>query len=371
MRIGLLAIAVATSLVFTPTATMAQQAVTPAAPATAAPVSTTPLGAAAQDSATPALTAPATALPLGEDGIRTEATVVVTGEQPGPGLWLVRKGNHDLWILGTISPLPAGMQWQSKQLDAVIANAQEVMYEPSLSVTSDIGKFRALLLLPSLIGVKNNPDDKRLSDVLPSTTYVRWSAFRDRFLDRDSDKLRPAFAADALWKAAIKRSGMSDKNVAKAAVAAGVERHHPKVTLVRQTITVKDPKALLKQFKAAELEDLDCLERTLDRLGQDMETLRARANAWATGDVAAIRAMPLTDQYQACMDAITESGIGRTLGMGDVTARLNADWLARAEEALAANATTLAILPMRELLSSGGVADQFKAKGYTVFAPDE
>ena len=30
------------------------------------------------------------------DGIRTEATVVVEGEQPGPGLWIVRKDNHDL-----------------------------------------------------------------------------------------------------------------------------------------------------------------------------------------------------------------------------------------------------------------------------------
>lgn len=305
------------------------------------------------------------------DGIRTEATVIVTGEQPGPGLWLVRKGTHDLWILGTVTPLPAGMQLQTKQIDEVIANAQEVMYAPSISVGSDISKFRALLLLPSLIGVKNNPGGKRLSDVLPERTYVRWSAFRDRFLDGDADKLRPAFAADALWKAAIKRSGMSGNNVAKAAVAAAVERHHPKVTLVKQTINLTDPKATLKQFKASDLEDHACLERTLDRLGQDMETLRNRANAWATGDIAAIRAIPLTDQYQACMEAITESGIGRKLGVGDVGARLQAEWQAKAEAALGTNATTFAVLPMRDLLRSGGVVDTFKAKGYIVLAPDE
>ena len=309
--------------------------------------------------------------PMLADGIRTEATVVVDGTQPGPGLWLVRKGGHDLWILGTISPLPAKMQWQTRQIDEVIANAQEVMYAPSLSVGSDIGKFRALLLLPLLIGVKNNPDGKRLSDVLPPETYVRWSAFRDRFLDRDADKLRPAFAADALWKAAIKRSGMSNKNIAGTVVAAAVESHQPKVTLVQHSIKVKDPKAALKQFKAAELEDMACLERTLDRLGEDMETLRNRANAWATGDVAAIRAMPQTDQYQACMEAITESGIGRKLGMGDVAAKLREEWFAKADAALDANATTFAILPMRELLRPGGVADTFRAQGYTVLAPDE
>lgn len=305
------------------------------------------------------------------DGIRTEAAVIVTGEQPGPGLWLVRKGTHDLWILGTVNPLPAGMQLQTKQIDEVIANAQEVMYAPSISVGSDISKFRALLLLPSLIGVKNNPGGKRLSDVLPERTYVRWSAFRDRFLDRDADKLRPAFAADALWKAAIKRSGMSGTDVAKSAVAAAVERHHPKVTLVKQTIKLTDPKTTLKQFKASDLEDHACLERTLDRLGQDMETLRNRANAWATGDIAAIRAIPLTDQYQACMEAITESGVGRKLGMGDVASRLQLEWQARAEAALDANATTFAVLPMRDLLRAGGVVDTFKAKGFTVLAPDE
>ena len=316
---------------------------------------------------------PAPALPqiMPADGIRTEATVIVDGTQPGPGLWLVRKGSHDLWILGTISPLPAKMQWQTRQIEEVIGNAQEVIYQPSMSVGSDIGKFRAMFLLPSLIGIKNNPDGKKLSDVLPAATYVRWSAFRDRFLDRDDDKLRPAFAADALWKAAIKRSGMSDKGIVSPVVAAAVERHQPKVTLVKQTIMVKDPKAALKQFKAAELEDLACLERTLDRLGEDMELLRGRANAWATGDVAALRAMPQTDQYQACMEAITESGIGRKLGMGDVAAKLREEWYAKAEAALDANATTFAVLPTRELLRPGGVADTLKAKGYTVLAPDE
>jgi len=207
--------------------------------------------------------------------------------------------------------------------------------------------------------------------VLPATTYVRWSAFRDRFLDRDDDKLRPAFAADALWKAAIKRSGMTDKGIVSPVVTAAVERHQPKVTLVNHKIVIKDPKAALKQFKASELEDLACLERTLDRLGEDMELLRGRANAWATGDVAALRAMPQTDQYQACLEAITESGIGRKLGMGDVAAKLREEWYAKADAALDANATTFAILPMRELLRSGGVADTLKAKGYTVLAPDE
>lgn len=320
----------------------------------------------------PASAAAEAGLAIADDGIRTEATVVVTGDQPGPGLWLVRRGGNALWILGTVSPLPADFRWRTQQLDAVIGDAQEVMYAPTLSVEAKVGKLRALTLLPSLIGVKHNPGGKRLSDVLPPATYTRWSAFRDRFLGgRGADRLRPAFAANELWKAAIKRSGMSDTDLVKREVSTSVARHNPKVTLVRETITIQDPKRAIRLFKASELEDRACLERTLDRLGQDLDVLRGRANAWATGDIAAIRAMPLEDQYQACVEAITESGVGRALGMGDVAARLQGQWLAKAETALAANATTFAVLPMRDLLRPGGIADILKSKGYTVLAPDE
>ena len=44
--------------------------------------------------------------------------VVVTGVQPGPGLWKVSKGEHVLWILGTLSPLPNQMQWDSRAFGA-------------------------------------------------------------------------------------------------------------------------------------------------------------------------------------------------------------------------------------------------------------
>ena len=79
------------------------------------------------------------------DGIRTEATVVVTGEQPGPGLWLVRKGDHELWILGTLNPLPAGMQWQARQVEQVIASAQEVIRPPRVTFTIGEGESVGLV----------------------------------------------------------------------------------------------------------------------------------------------------------------------------------------------------------------------------------
>ena len=39
--------------------------------------------------------------------------MVVRGQQPGPGLWKVSKGDHVLWILGTLSP--SRRTWSGKQ----------------------------------------------------------------------------------------------------------------------------------------------------------------------------------------------------------------------------------------------------------------
>ncbi|HEU4602733.1 MAG TPA: TraB/GumN family protein, partial [Steroidobacteraceae bacterium] len=86
--------------------------------------------------------------------------LLVTGEQPGPGLWKVSKGDHVLWILGSSSPVPKRMQWHSKEVEEVIAESQEVI--GSVQVKIDIGFFRGLLLLPSALGARKNPDGKEL-----------------------------------------------------------------------------------------------------------------------------------------------------------------------------------------------------------------
>ena len=312
---------------------------------------------------------------IGADGIRNEETMIVTGDQPGPGLWLVRKGSNELYILGTLNPLSAKMQLAGAGIDAVISRSQEVIRPPSLSVGfgSDVSKFRLLLLAPSLIGIRNNPDRKTLRDVLPPPMYVRWQAFKQRFLpDNDkAEKMRPMFAANELYGAAIKRSGMSNKDPSAPIVTAAIEKHHPAVSLVKLELKIKDPKGVVKQMKTARFDDLACMERTLDRLGVDMEVLRLRANAWATGDIAMLKANPVPSNYQACLDAVTESAMGQQIGMGNAQARVRAMWVAKAEEALAKNTTTFAILPISEMLEPDGYLDALRRKGYTVLAPDD
>ena len=41
--------------------------------------------------------------------------ILVVGEQPGPAMWRVSKGDHTLWIFATLEPLPKDMVWRSKE----------------------------------------------------------------------------------------------------------------------------------------------------------------------------------------------------------------------------------------------------------------
>src|SRR5579864_9539846 len=69
--------------------------------------------------------------------------IVVTGERAGPGLWHVYKGSSQLWIFGTVSPLPKDMTWRSKQLEKILDGTDQVL----VAKPFEIGVARALWLL--------------------------------------------------------------------------------------------------------------------------------------------------------------------------------------------------------------------------------
>lgn len=307
------------------------------------------------------------------DGIRTEATVVVEGEQPGPGLWLVRKGSHDLYILGTLRPLPMKLQWRSAQVRQVLAQAQEVIRMRGVQIDADVGFFKGLLLMPKLLGARNNPDDRKLQQVVSPASYARWQALKARYIGSDGgvEKRRPLFAAQELYSAAMKKSGLDTHDLAWPVVAEAIKAHGPTVTVVRESIVIRDPKPLLKEWSKTTLDDLACFDSTMTHIETDLDAMRARANAWATGDIAALRALPPAFRWEACSNAITEAGIGKRLGYGDAQRKLRAKWLAAADAALERNTVSFAALSLNDLLGPDGYLAALEAKGYTVIAPDE
>ncbi|MEO8779775.1 MAG: TraB/GumN family protein, partial [Rhodanobacter sp.] len=136
-------------------------------------------------------------------------------------------------------------------------------------------------------------------------------------------------------------------------------------------VVIEHPRAAIKAFKQAAPNDVMCMSRTLDTIEQDLPVIKARANAWAMGDLQALRSLPTSNRRQACIDALTEAGFAHQLGIDDVPRKLQAAWLAAARAALTTNTQTFAMLPMDELLKPAGYLAQLQAEGYTVESPAE
>ncbi|MFZ1621632.1 TraB/GumN family protein [Dokdonella sp.] len=310
--------------------------------------------------------------PAPANAIGTLETIVVSGEQPGPGLWKVSKGEHVLWILGTLNPLPEKMTWTATEIEATIAASQQVIMGPSASFNVKGGMLRGVFLLPSLMGARNNPGKENLVDVVPADLYARWSVLKDKYIGKDNgiEKRRPIFAAQELYAEAIRRSGLTldtdvGKAVRKAAKRSKVELVEPRIEL-----RIEKPGAAVKEFKKSALDDLDCFAKTMSRLETDIEAMKLRANAWAQGDIEALQALPYTDQMQACADAMLKASVIEERGLGDLQERLATLWLEAAQEALDNNASTFALLPVRHLLSNDGMLARLRARGYSIEAPE-
>lgn len=304
-------------------------------------------------------------------GLNDLDTIVVSGRYAGPGLWKVYKGDKVMWILGTQSPLPKRMDWDSANVERRVSGAQELLMPPSVDVDADVGFFRGLTLLPSLFKARKNPDGKTLRDVLPEGQYARWQVLKKRYIggDDDIEEWRPVFAALELYEKAITHSGMSQDPIASDAVRKAAKRSKVKITTPTIKIKITNVKSALREFSSAALDDQDCFRRTLDRIEGDLGTMAGRANAWAEGDVETLRRLPYQNQLIACSEVFTGTAMARKQGMQDIRARLENEWLAAAEKALSQNASTFAVLPMSQLLQPDGLLQRLAAKGYMIEEP--
>lgn len=321
----------------------------------------------------PAVTAPTvpTTAPTAGDGIVDLEGMVVSGAQPGPGMWTVRHGDHVLRVLGTVSPLPRRMEWMSAEVEAVVAASQVVIAPPAVVVDADVGIFRGMALLPAMFRARNNPGKRPLREVVSPELYARWEVLKARYIGRDRgvEKRRPLLAAHALYEAALDRSGLRPGGVVgpvvrKARRAAGVP-------LVETTVRlqVEDPKRVLRELGDSELADRECFAGMLDRIEGDLDTLRARANAWAVGDIDGLRALPYDDHDATCREAVTGSVLAKELGIDDLPRRARDAWLANVDQALAEHPASFTMLPMDQLLGEGGMLEALAARGYVVEAP--
>jgi uncharacterized protein YbaP (TraB family) len=300
------------------------------------------------------------------DAVPAEAVqeVEVTGERAGPRLWRVAKGDHVLWLLGTLDPLPRKMIWKSREVEAVLGEVQEVIpTNPSVSVHAN--PFTWIRLYFQWRGVQVIDKDGRLKDVLPPVLYGRVTALAGRYDagDHRIERLKPVFAALRLYRQALNSAHLAPGDQAEATVLKLARAQ--KVPIRQAKVKIEDPRNLVTQLGQIPHDaQVACLEAVVERLETGMGPMQDEARAWSLGDVAALRQLEVPKTIDVCTAAVSSSATTRQL-----IDNMNADWNREVELALTNNRSTLALKPIHDLLGAHGVLAAFKAKGYVVEGP--
>jgi uncharacterized protein YbaP (TraB family) len=292
-------------------------------------------------------------------GAQALQELTVTGERTGPGMWHVHKGSSQLWVLGSLSPLPRGITWRATEVDRVLGTTTQVLVQKPL----EIGVVRVLWIFiteRSLIMIHGG---KRLKDVMPPPLHDRFATLRAHYTD-DADKwerYRPIVAAAFLEQQAFHKVGLSARLDLGAAVRTLAKNHGVRVDEVK-IAGVGDLLDVLKTMPPAT--ENTCVDASLVTIEKDLPRLIERARAWATGDLERIASLASPAEVDACLAAL-DSGAAA----GDLVGRVRHAWLEAMQKALQGSGVTLAVVNMDLFLGKGGLLETLKSQGYEVEAP--
>ena len=285
--------------------------------------------------------------------------LVVTSERAGPGMWHVHRGAANVWILGSIAPLPRDITWRSKQVENVLESTSQVLVQKPLEIS--IPRILWMLIADRpLLMVRGG---KRLKDVLPPDLHARFAAQRGKVTDDAAkwERYRPIIAAAFLQQAAFHQVNLSMRLDLGAALRILAKKHGVRVEEVK-VAGVGDMLEALKTMSPAT--EGTCVGASLTTIESGLPRLIDRAQAWASGNVERLEGLPEFKEVDACRAALDS---GR--GAADVITRIRQTWLSTIEKYLQNPGTTIAVVNLDLLLERGGLLDQLRANGYDYEAP--
>jgi hypothetical protein len=290
------------------------------------------------------------------------AVVLVLGEQPGPGLWKVSSGEHVLWVLGEVSPIPRKVKWRSRKFEILLGDSRELLLDLSGYWRADFDDMAAYRRAERL------PKGVTLKDVIPPGLHERVVQTAQLFGAPELEELHPFAATNRLVTSAMKSLGL-DGFSARFAAEDYAKRHRIKIT----SFAAPEPSFEERLRIWQEPANAVCLERAVDVLEDGGTGVKRLANAWSIGDIAALR--ELVTPYSFSRDGFRADECAAAMRGGEREAleykavRTKA-WLAEAERVLRDNDSTVAVVLMSELFATDGYLAALRERGYEVVEPE-
>jgi len=287
----------------------------------------------------------------------SDEVVVVAAQAPGPAFWHLKKGDSEIWILGTLGPMPEKLAWNSTHLSTLIDGAKAVLLPPEASA----GFFETSWFLLTHRGLLSMPDGKTLEETLPADLKARFVAARE-LAKRDAGRYAddpPIIAAMRLQEDFNKANGLwrdePRRTIEKIADAKHVE--------VRK-IASYGALALVKEFLRLPMPAQQaCLADAVAEVEARSVHAVPAAEAWAVGDLKGIKAHYVSPGMERCAKA--------TVSFNKLYDRGVADYLKAIEEALSKPGKTVLVTEIGPLLRSSGVVDKLRAEGVAIEGPGE
>lgn len=290
-------------------------------------------------------------------GWASNEVVVVSAQRPGPAFWHIKKGESEIYILGTIEEMPKGQVWNTSHLAEVIDGAHVVLTPPSASS----GIFSAGWFLLTHRGLLSMPDGKKLEDTLPAELRARYVAARTSLAIpaeklQDDPPILVTFELQNKFSEAAKLGGeefiKTVKNIAR-------EKHVP----LRSIADYSALDMLKEALRLPQEAQQTCLEESLDKLDHRKNHATPFAEAWAVGDLKAMKANYSERNFSKCIKQVPS--------FGRIVDQAAKDYLKSIDEALSKPGKTVMLVDIGNLLRGTGVAEQLHAKGITIEGPAE
>lgn len=277
--------------------------------------------------------------------------VEVIAKLPGPALWRVSTPTSQLWILGVAGPLPRGFKWNNERVAKALEGSSELVLPPTAS--AGLGDVVGLLMGNAI----HMPPGKTIRDGMSADLRARWEAAA-RSVGQDPahyDHWRPVLAAGALTADAARHDGMIPGGPLFQ-VAGLAKTMHVKLRVLASYRAAD----LIREIAGAPDEASEtCLALAADAVATLKDDAPKLAQAWATGDLAGVRAW--NDRSAGCTD--------RVPAVAALKNRAAADWAKELRIALSQPGKVMVAADLDTLIRKGGLLDQLNAQGLEVIGP--
>lgn len=281
-------------------------------------------------------------------GVLAAAFLFTASAHAAPPIWVVKDGDSEMLLFGSIHVLPPGLAWRPAALDAGLKRADDLWFELPAGPAAE----QEIARLAATTGVL--PPGQSLFTLLTPRDAELLIRAADSFgLDKTTlDRLEPWLAEVALAGAAYRAAGADTEH----GVEKTVESTAP-ARIRRQAL--ETPAEQLSLFdQTPQAEQIASLNQTVRELQDDPDGYNKLVRAWLAGDADALDREALEPLRKA------SPNVFRRL----VTER-NARWTVELDGRLKGKGRTVVVVGVGHLVGSDGLPSRLRALGYSVTGP--